>query len=324
MAYNLWDSIFTGNDTRIRKALYGSFLIRDWNGSATSLSSYSPFDATTGNLSTTLLTTDGWVDPGMISENGVQFNPKYTTNETMVWQSRVAARTDVTQDEEECTVSFMEGTPTIDELNYQLPLGSLPSLGSSGYSVAKPNVPQMQYRQVLALGVDGSTGNNEYFAILFGRCLVTKVEKFDFSAKDAIQASLTFSAYPDPYSGFAVKRFREGPAWRAAGGTTATPGTVTATAVAGDKAHLAFAAPSSNNGPFTYTVYERTPAGTGTATQLGVGDVTVVSTTGGNVTLEVAGLTTGSDYDFAVTATGSNGSTSTMTAYSTPSITAIA
>lgn len=321
MTYNLWDSIFTGNDTRIVKALYGSFLVCDWNGQATSRQTYNPFDPTTGNLSTTLLTTDGWKDPGLISENGVQFNPKYTTNETMVWQSRVAARTDVTQDEEECVVSFMESLPIIDELNYQLPLGTLSSVGTTGYSVAKPNTPQMQYRQVLALGVDGSTGNNEYFAVLFPRCLVTKVDKFDFSAKDPIEATLTFSAYPDPYSGFAVKRFREGPAWRASGGATSAPGVPTATAVAGAKATLAFTAPSSLNGPFTYTVLERTPSGSGTGTPVSGSNVTFGGS-GNNVTATVSGLTASSTYDFAVEATGSNGSTSVPSAYST-SITAI-
>lgn len=322
MAYNLWDSIFTGNDTRIRKALYGSFLIRDWNAAATSVSSYSPFDQTTGNLSTTLLTTDGWIDPGLISENGVQFNPKYTTNETMVWQSRVAARTDVTQDEEECVVSFMEATPTIDELNYQLPLGTLPALGTSGYAVAKPNVPQMQYRQVLALGVDGSTGNNEYFAVLFPRCLVTKVDKFDFSAKNSIEATLTFSAYPDPYSGFAVKRFREGPAWRLSGGTTSVPGTPTAAAVSGAKATLSFTAPTSTNSPFTYAVTERTPSGSGTGTAVPSGNVTVGGTAS-NPVLTVSGLTASSTYDFSITATGINGSVSAATPFSN-SITATA
>ncbi|MBO0879855.1 MAG: fibronectin type III domain-containing protein, partial [Mycobacterium sp.] len=125
------------------------------------------------------------------------------------------------------------------------------------------------------------------------------------------------------YSGFAVKRFREGPAWRASGGTTSAPGAVAATAVAGDKAHLVFTAPTSTNSPFTYTVTERTPALTGTPTTLGVSDVSVVSNVSGTVTLEVDGLTTGSTYDFSVTATGSNGSTSAPTAYSS-SITATA
>ncbi len=225
--YQLWDAMFSGtaDPTRIKKALFGSVLVRDWNGAATSLQSYSPFDPTTGNLSPTLLTTDGWYDVGYLTEAGVSFTPKFTTTDTLVWQSRQAMRTDATQDQEEFLIQCSESTPLLDCLYYNIPLAQMGEIGQEGYQVTKPIVPQVTYRQILAIGVDGNDNSNEYFAILYPRCLMTKPDKQDFSGKTEVLTSMTFDSYPDPFSGFAVRRFREGPGWRAAGGVTSVPGT---------------------------------------------------------------------------------------------------
>lgn len=225
--YQLWDAMFSGtaDPTRIRKALFGSVLVRDWNAASTSVQNYSPFDPTTGNLSSTLLTTDGWYDVGYLTEAGVSFTPKFTTADTLVWQSRQAMRTDATQDQEEFMIQCGESTPLLDCLYYNLPLSQMGEIGQEGYMVTKPIVPQVTYRQVLAIGVDGNDNSNEFFAILYPRCLMTKPDKQDFNGKTEILTSMTFDSYPDPFSGFAVRRFREGPGWRAAGGTTTVPGT---------------------------------------------------------------------------------------------------
>jgi hypothetical protein len=225
--YQLWDAMFStvADPTRIRKALFGSVLVRDWNGQATSCANYSPFDPVTGNLSATLLTTDGWNDVGLLSEAGVSLTPKYTTADVLVWQSRQAQRTDPTQDQEEFMIQCSESTPLVDALYYNIPLANLPEIGLEGYTVKKPPYPLVTYRQILAIGVDGNDNSNEYFALLFPRCLMTKPDKQDLTGKTEILTSMTFDSYPDPFSGFAAMRFREGPGWRSAGGLTATPGT---------------------------------------------------------------------------------------------------
>jgi hypothetical protein len=327
-----WESVFQGNSPRILKALYGSFLIRDWSNALTSLAEFSPF-ADDGNLDGTLigLTSgqQGWFDPGYLDENGAQFTPKYTTVDTMVWQSRMAQRTDVTLDQEEVKIVAVESNPMIDYLHWQLPLVNLageqnfPEIGQEGYKVLKPLVPQQQYRQICAIGVDGSTGDNEYFATVFARALMVKPEGYDYQAKKEVQTPMTFDSYPDPSSGFAVARFREGPAWRASGGSTASfVSAPVALAVTGAKAHLTIADPTSPNGPFTYAVTMQT-AGTGAFTAVPGSDVTVVSDLGGETVLQIATvLTSGTAYAFKVVATGVNGSANAPSTASN-SITAI-
>jgi hypothetical protein len=247
----------------------------------------------------------------------------------MAWQSRMAQRTDVTLDQEECMITAIESNPMIDYLNWQLALvdangnQNFPDIGDEGYKVVKPLVPQMRYRQICAIGVDGSTGDNEYFATVFARSLMVKPGDYDYQAKKEVQTPFTFDSYPDPSSGFAVARFREGPAWRASGGSTAAfAAAPVATAVAGGKAHLSIAPPTSHNGPFTYTVQEQV-GGAGAFTAVTGGNMTVVSQSDTEVVLEVDGLTTGSAYVFKVIAEGSNASSNAPSAASN-SVTALA
>lgn len=326
-----WEQLFPGDPTRILKALYGSFLVRDWRGPATSLAAFSPFDSTTGNLRSDLLVPfadggQGFIDPGYCDENGVQFTPKYTTVDTMAWQSRQAMRTDVTLDQEEAQAVFIESTPTVDYLNYNKPLQDasganiVPALGTPGYKNTKPPVPLMTYRQVLAIGVDGSSGNNEYFATAYSRALMVKPEKYAYQAKTEVQTSMTFDSYPDPSSGFSVIRFREGPAWRASGGTTGAPGTPVATAVSGGKATLEFTPPTVGAGPFTWNVIEITG---GVSTPVPGASVTITSSTSSDVVLTVSGLTTGNAYTFTVQATSTVNGSQSVPSGASNSITAL-
>jgi hypothetical protein len=320
MAYATWDQIFTGNDQRILKAQYGSILVRDYAGPATALTTYSPFDPTTGHLSTTLTTTDGWVECGLTDENGIQFTPKYTTVDVMAWQSRQVQRTDVTLDTEDFMFTLIESTPLTDALTYHIPLSQMQATGTQGYSITKSTTPNLLSRQVLALGVDYNSGTAEYFAIGFSLVKMVKPDKFDYSDKNPIATALNWASYIDPSTGWAVKRWREGPAWRASGGTTTPPGTPAAVAVTGAKATLTFSPPTSLDTPFTYQVKQTVSSVTSVVP---TGQVVVTSSSPTSVVLTVSGLTAASSYTFAVAATGSNGTQSTYSTASS-SITAIA
>jgi hypothetical protein len=319
VAYATWDQIFTGNDSRILKAQYGSILIRDYAGSATNMSAYSPFDPLTGYLSTTLTTTDGWVDCGLIDESGIQFTPKVTTVDILAWQSRQVQRTDITQDSEDFAFTMLQEGPLADVLTYQLPLTAMQPLGAEGYGVQKLTAPSLRSRQIIALGVDRNNGADEYFAIMFPLVRMVKPDKYEFSDKNPLASMLNWSSYIDPYSGFAVKRLREGPQWRSSGGITAAPGTPVALAVTGTKATLTFAPPVSTNGPFTYSVASTTAGVTSAVTS---GSVVVTSSSPTSVVLTVSGLTAATAYTFTVTALGDNGAVSVPSVASN-SITAI-
>lgn len=325
----LWPSLYQGDGTRIRKWLYGSVLIRDWDSAgSTNMEDIVVFQQD-GNLNPALLQPVssggyGFYDLGSITDNGVEFNPQFKADETYIWQSRRTQRTDITQDDEEITFSCSESTPLIDYLWYNMPIGFtgvpfFPAIGDSGYTVTKPFYSDVVYRQLLIIGVDGSVGPNgqpEYIIELRPRVSLSKKAKKQWAAKQVDVTELSYYVHVDPWSGFDSQTLRGGSVWLAEGGVIALPtvSTVTGTAVTGAKANLVFNAPSLQNDGVvvgaaqtqeqdnvTYTA-TKTAASTTTAAT-----IATTTTTSGVVTLVVTGLTASTSYTFAVTATGANG-----------------
>jgi hypothetical protein len=210
-----WDTIFDGRTELVRKVLFGSLLVRDYDPTV-DLSAFTPFDPTTGDLAGGLLTgPPAWYDAGYLDESGVSFSPQFTTTDTMGWQSRQALRTDVTEDNEEAKVVCLEAKPEVEALYYALPLDTMPALGDHPYKLTKPKTPNLIYRSILFLGIDGSGGTRQYVAKLYPRALMTKPDKQDWAPKTELQYPMTFTPYPDSVSGFSVARWHDGAGWRA-------------------------------------------------------------------------------------------------------------
>lgn len=313
MAGVTWDSIFPGNSALIRKALYGSVLVQDYSA-ANTFATYSPFDSTTGLLSSTLLTTDGFQDLGLLDENGVSFTPQYTTADTMSWQTRQPLRTDVTADSEQAKITCVQSTPLTDCLYNGLALSSAGTLGGSGYTLTKPKVPGIVYRSLLFLGVDGAAGNYSFVATLYPRATMIKPDKQDWLAKTEIQIPLTFQAYPDAVSGYTIKRFRDGPGWRAMAipnaPTGLTLGTRTATTLP-----VTWTAPATGPAPTNYTVAV-VLASNGVAVS---GATFTPSNPNTTTACTVGGLVTATTYVVSVVANNSNGSSPAVTLTATTS-----
>lgn len=340
----LWPSLYQGDGTRIRKWLYGSVLIRDWDSAGSTSLQNIPVFTTDGNLNPALLTPVsaggyGFFDLGSITDNGVEFNPQFKADETYIWQSRRTQRTDITQDDEEITFSCSESTPLIDYLWYNMPIGfngvaDFPAIGTTPYTVTKPFYSDVVYRQLLIIGVDGSVGPNgqpEYIVELRPRVSLSKKAKKQWAAKQVDVTELSYYCHVDPWSGFDSQTLRGGIVWINEGGviTLPTVTTVTGTAVTGAKATLVFNAPTVTNegqpvGPaqtqeldnIVYTATKTVASTTTPAT------ISTAVTTSGVVTLTVTGLTAASVYTFAVTATGANGQSIVYPA--STSVTAIA
>lgn len=308
----LWNTLFSGNELNIRKGLFGSVLVRDYNLSATSLTGFNPF-ADDGNLVTNLFDSDNvggaWIDLGYLDEKGPEFDPKMTAQLTKVYQSRRPARADYTDDAEEINFTLMESTPTVELLIQNKALANIPALGEANFAVGRPLELDTVYRQLLVIMVDGSQGKNYYKVRLYPRVLLTKIGKISSNAKKPFDYQLTWESFPDPYTvspdgiaGSPVITFEDGPAWRAQGNAISWPSPQTPpVAVVGSSAGnatLTFAAPTGS--PTGYSVYQTT------------GDVTSVAaatsvTATGTVTSSITGLTTGDDYTFFVVAEGSTG-----------------
>lgn len=330
----LWPSFYTGDGTRIRKWLYGSVLVRDWDsGGSTDMTTLTIFESD-GNLSPSLLLPvadggAGFFDVGSISENGVEFNPKFSTDSTKIWQSRKSQREDITEDDEEVMFACCETTPLVDYLWRNLPIGfdgnpNFPSLGSSNYHATKPFYSDTVYRQLLIIGVDGSVGANgqaEYAVELRPRVSLSKKSKKQWAAKQVDVTELTYMTHIDPFSGYDADTIRGGIVWLDEGGPVVLPTvtTLTATAITGDKATIVFNQPTSPNQPFTYTVTQQV-GGSGPYNASTVDSTSVAS---GVVTLTVSGLTTSSAYTFKVHAIAANNAAADYPSASN-SITAIA
>jgi hypothetical protein len=320
----LWTALNQDNATNVRKWLYGSVLIRDWKGDgSTALNGFTPFD-TDGNFLTTLLSPSfpggRFYDCGYLSDAGVTLTPKYTTDDTKVWQTRHPVRTDVQEDSEEIMFTMAESTPLADYLRNNLPLSNVPEVGTANYQATQPLQNDIVYRQLVIIGVDGTVGNADYIVELRPRVSLTKKGKRDFQAKNMDGTELTFGVYPDPASGFAASTLRGGPLWAQSGGPIVWPTpqvAPVATPVTGLKATISFAQPVSLNDPWTYTVNKTTGGSTTTATLVGAPTVS-----SGTVTITVGSLVAGTSYTFTVTATGSDLATGTTSVSN--SITAIA
>lgn len=320
----LWDGLNQIDSDNIRKWLYGSVLIRDWKADgSTDLSDFTPFDAD-GNLKDTLLDDSfpggRFYEVGAITEDGVSFTPKFTTEDTKIWQSRRSQRTDVTEDDEEVMFTIAESTPLADYLRNNLPLTNLPEVGTKDYRVNQPLQTDIVYRQIVVIGVDGQLADADYIAEIRPRVSLTKKGKRDFQAKKLDGTELTFGVYPDPHSGFAASTLRGGPFWTELGGAVEWPTpqvAPVATAITGLKATIVFQEPVSENDPFVYTVTKTTGGTPTSATIVG----TPATNGSGQVTITVGSLIVSTAYTFTVTATASNDETATSSASN--SVTAI-
>ncbi|KZM70757.1 hypothetical protein [Nocardia terpenica] len=302
-----WDTVFGGDVGNVFKGQFGFCLARDYDATKP-LTTWTPF-ASDGNWSPTLLTTDGFTGLGYFDENGLEFTPTLTTADVKAWQTRQKLLTDFTEDSEAAMFTAIERTPYIEALESNIPFASMLPMGGIGYQYTKPVVTFPVHRQLVFGSIYMTPQGISAWARIYSDAIMAKPDKLNMNAKTEAQGKLTFDAMLDSVSGFAVRTLRDGPGWRARGGTTATPGTPTATAGAAGIATLAFTAPASKNGPFTYSVFVDA-----TVTPVATGSVAVGGTAASPV-LTVSGLTSGA-HTFKVQAIGSNGSASNQSAAS--------
>jgi hypothetical protein len=320
----LWPTLFQGDETNIRKALYGSWLIRDWNFNATSLTGVS-FFGDDGNL-TNLMDADfpggQWYDLGYMDEKGPEFTPKLDVKPVKVMQSRWPARYDYTGQSEEIGATIQESNPVLDALYSNAALSNLQSVGQIGYASTAPVELDLRWRQSLFIAVDGRSGQNYYTLRIYPKVLIGDFGKTPWNINDAAGTPIKAFCIPDEFSvppanpdgiintGSPRWILRDGPGWRAQGEANFEVGFPTspeAAAVTGLKATVAFQTPAGLIAPITYTGLKQT-GGTGAFSS-----GTLLSPTGtvsGNTTtVTFTTLTASTEYAFKVVATDSTPTT---------------
>lgn len=318
----LWPTLFQGDEDNIRKALYGSWLIRDWNYDATSLTGAS-FFGTDGNLAANLMSSTfpggQWYDLGYMDEKGPEFTPKLDVKPVKVMQSRWPARYDYTGQSEEIGATIQESNPVLDALYNNQALSNLQEVGAVGYASSAPVELDLRWRQSLFIAVDGRSGQNYYTLKIYPKVLIGDFGKTPWNINDAAATPIKAFCIPDEYSippanpdgtintGSPRWILRDGPGWRAQGEANFEIGFPTApvaTAVTGLKATVAFQTPAGLIAPITYTGLKQT-GGTGA---FSAGTLLSPSGTvsGNTTTVTFTTLTATTQYAFEVVATDSN------------------
>jgi hypothetical protein len=276
----LWPTLFQGDEDNIRKVLYGSWLIRDWNFNNTSLTGFSPFNASDGNLSTTLMSASNpggqWLDFGYMDEKGPEFTPKLDVKPTKVMQSRWPARYDYTGQSEEIGATLMESNPVVDAVYSNAVLSTLPEIGAEGYAVSAPVELDLRWRQCMFIGVDNRSGENFYTVRIYPKVLFGDFGKIPWNIEEAAALPVKAFAVPDEYSippanadgtintGSPRWILRDGPGWRLQGQSNFEIGFPTApvaTAVTGLEVSIAFTTPAGQTAPLSYTAQKQTTSG---------------------------------------------------------------
>jgi hypothetical protein len=317
----LWPTLFQGDEDNIRKILYGSWLWRDWNFATTSLTGFSPFNASDGNLVSTLFspTNPGgpWYDPGYMDEKGPEFTPKLETKPVKVMQSRWPARYDYTGQSEEIGATLMESNPIVDALLNNQPLSGLQEVGAAGYSSTAPVELDLRWRQCMFIGVDGRSGQNYYTVRIYPKLLVSDFGKVPWNINDAAGLPIRAFCIPDEYTTPPANQdgtvnvgsprwiLRDGPGWRAQGEANFEITAPVATAITGLKATLAFQTPAGLAAPITYTAQKQTTAGSSFTPATLLSPTGTVS--GSTTTVTVTTLSASTAYNaFQVIATDAN------------------
>jgi hypothetical protein len=250
----------------------------------------------------------GFYDVGSITENGVEFTPKFNADETHIWQSRRSQRTDITMDDEEVMFSCADTTPLVDYLYYNLPIGftgvpTYPTLGAQNYQLQKPYYSDTVYRQLLLIGVDGSVGPNgqpEYQVELRPRVTLAKKNKRQWGSKQIDVKELTFTVHVDPYCGWDSNTLRGGSVWFSEGGAVTLPSGISGTV------------PTVNTATINSPVISGAPSTTGGTLAAGTYYWVVTATTAlGETTAsnEITATTTGSTSSNVVSWTAVTGAT---------------
>lgn len=321
-AGSLWPTVFQGDEDNIRKALYGSWLIRDWNEAATSLTGFNPFNASDGNLTDNNLFSASnpggqWYDFGYMDPKGPKFAPKLDVKPTQVMQSRWPARYDWTGQSEVISATMQESNPVVDAVYNNLALSSLQQVGAEGYAVSAPVDIDLRWRQCLFIAVDGRSGQNYYTVKVYPKVLIGDFGETSWNIDEATNFPIKAFAVPDEYTsppantdgttnvGSPRWTLRDGPGWRLQGQSNFEVGFPTApvaTPVTGLKATVSFTTPAGLTAPITYTALKQT-GGSGAFSAASLQGSPTVS--GNTTTLTVTSLTATTQYAFEVVATDS-------------------
>lgn len=318
------------NSLRVRRGGRWSIAVRDYAGSATNISPGSSFAAplaADGNWRSDLFAivknasgqwvynssaNQGFYPLGFVSPDGIERNPKVSSDPLDGLQSLDPIRVDIQKRDKTVMFTPLERNLVVDALRFNQSLtGVLERAAGTGTYFAGENTDDLPIRrQVIICHEDRMGGLVERNAFPFPRCVLTDLGSEKGNKKDADAGKFTLSREIDPYfvdangTPLLDGRWTSGSLWT----QDTTPGLTflatapVATSTAAATANLVFGTPIGGTSPFTYTVQKSAAATMTSPTTVAQGSVTVSN---GVVTIPLTGLTTATTSYFQVTVTDS-------------------
>ncbi|HOW92889.1 MAG TPA: hypothetical protein PLF91_00160 [Mycolicibacterium fallax] len=323
------------NSLRVRRGGRWSVLVRDYNGSLSNISPGSSFVAPLAqdggwrsdllaivknaagkwvyNTSTNL----GFYPIGFVHPDGIERNPKVSSDPLDGLQSLDPIRVDIQKRDKTVMFTPLERNPVVDAIRFNQPLTQvLERTATSATYFASESTDDLPIRrQVLICHEDRMGGLVERNVFPFPRCVLTDLGAEKGNKKDADAAKFTLSREIDPYfvdaNGVPLLdgRWTAGSLWDqdTAPGLTFVPPAPVATALTSTTAMLVFPVPVGGTSPYTYAA-QKSADGVTSWTSVTAGSPTVAD---GLVTLPLSALTSATTSYFRVTLTDAASGTAT-------------
>ncbi|WP_329520506.1 phage tail tube protein [Spirillospora sp. NBC_01491] len=205
-----WETLKNHQTQLIRKALEGSTFIAPI--SAPSIASL------TGPDSALLALPTGYVDGGLMSDDGAQFSSEVDSSDITSFGHVQPTRRDITSDVTTLQVSFQETSKLTTALYTGVDPDTILADATSGEVVIpKPDRANPRYYRVLTIGVDLADAGEIYIARYLPRASVTDKDDQNFQSSDdeAFGYPVTLTGYLDSGAGYAEAYFFGGPGWKA-------------------------------------------------------------------------------------------------------------
>lgn len=188
----------------IIKPIIGAAIIADFD-TTPGIDSLFAADGTLNTLPT------GWYSCGATDTGGLQFNRALTVQDTMIWQSTLPARSDVTGEKRTVQVKFAEALKQpVQALDLGLRVADTPTLGAA-FKVDTDSTGVQPRRRLLCIGYDPSLDviiAREYF-----NAKVTSYGNQMWDKQNPFMVDVTFDTYVDPAWGTSDRRFLGGAGW---------------------------------------------------------------------------------------------------------------
>lgn len=312
------------NSLRVRRGGRWSVAVRDYNGSATNISPGSSFTAplaVDGNWRSDLFaivknasgkwvyntaSNLGFYPMGFIHPDGIERDPKITSDPLEGLQSLDPIRVDIQKRDKTVAFTPLERNPVVDALRFNQPLSQVleRTAGTGAYFAGETTDDLPIRRQVLICHEDRMGGLVERNVFPFPRCVLTDMGSEKGNKKDADAGKFTLSREIDPWfvdaNGVPLLdgRWTSGSLWTqdTTPGLTFVPPVPVATALTATTAKIEFASPVGGTSPYTYTVQKSSDGVSGWTTQTS----SAPSVAGGVVTIPLTSMTTGTTNYFRV------------------------